>query len=68
MTALKDCRGIEDHCISCHEDHDGGYAPLDECWDSSMHPEPTPPEKQYCCCSQSRIAETTTPDSRGGNK
>ena len=21
-----------DHCNSCHDDHDGGYAPIDESW------------------------------------
>lgn len=29
---------IADCCWSCHEDHDLGYAPYDECWPA-------------CCCN-----------------
>lgn len=42
---MADDKKIPDsHCISCHQDHEQGYAPYDEF-------------EPYCCCEQERLHE-----------
>lgn len=61
MTHYKDEYGNEDHCDSCHDDHDSGEFPMDECWDySKARPDGTVPEEfRFCCCAQRRAYECT---------
>jgi len=49
------------HCWSCHDDHDSGEFPYDECYDYELADgtfdwdQELPDEAQCCCCDQSRL-------------